>query len=557
MGAQMETRMNQTKSRSLYQLLSAWRAAVAGAGRAQPPAYDGPDVQLTAIVEHTTYVNSGACFVARVRTGSDGHHYIGQAVERGAGLILGQRDPAELAGDLAGVPYLQTEDTAIAEAWLAAAWHGFPSRELLMIGITGTDGKTTTANLLFSILRQAGLKTGMLSTIKAAIGDAEEPLALHVTTPEAPVIQGYLRRMVAAGVTHCILEATSHGLAQARVGAIDFDLAIVTNITHEHLDYHGDYEAYFAAKEKLLWGLGSGEREAESRERAPVKLGVPKTAILNRDDGSYGRLAAIPVGRLLSYGLQQPADVMAEEIRYGRRVTEFTLRLPPPAPLRPVSAGMVGRFNVYNMLAAAAAAHALDLSPEAIAQGLANVSRLEGRMQRIENGQPFQVLVDFAHTPNALEQAIAAGRSLIEPGSDGRVIAIFGSAGKRDVEKRRLMAQIAARDADLTVLTAEDPRTEDLMTILAMMAQGCQSQGGVEGQTFWREPDRGRAIYFALGLARPADVVLICGKGHEQSMCFGTTEYPWDDVHAAAAALEAFLARRPAPDLGLPTFANG
>ena len=552
MGPRMETHMDRSKTRSLHELLSAWRAAVAGTGHPQPPAYDGPDVQLTAIVEHTDYVKSGACFVARVRTGTDGHPYIGRAVKLGARLILGQRDPAELAGDLAGVPYLQAEDTAVAEAWLAAAWFGFPSRELVMIGVTGTDGKTTTANLLYSILNQAGHKAGLLSTIKAVIGDEEEPLALHVTTPEAPVVQRYLRRMVEAGATHCILEATSHGLAQDRVGAIEFDVAVVTNITHEHLDYHGDLEGYFAAKEKLFWGLGARDQGPEIGESG--KKRVVKTAVLNRDDGSYERLAAIPAGRQISYGLSQGADVTAEAIHYGGRSTDLTLRLPAPDPARRISSDLIGRFNLANILAAAAAGYALDITPEDIAAGLAAVNRLEGRMERIDRGQPFLVLVDFAHTPNALEEVIAAGRSLVDPAGDGRVIAIFGSAGRRDVEKRRLMAQISARDADLTVLTAEDPRTEALDDILAMMADGCTSQGAVEGVDFWRVPDRGRAIYFALGLARPADVLLICGKGHEQSMCFGTTEYPWDDVQATEAALEMFLAGRPMVDLGLPTF---
>ncbi|UCG24407.1 MAG: UDP-N-acetylmuramoyl-L-alanyl-D-glutamate--2,6-diaminopimelate ligase [Chloroflexota bacterium] len=553
------TRANQSQTRSLYQLLAAWRSAVFGTDHPKPPPYNGPDVQLSAIVEHTAHVKSGACFVARVRTGTDGHPYIGQAVENGASLILGQRDPVELSVNLDGVPYLRADDTAVAEAWLAAAWYGFPSHDLVMIGVTGTDGKTTTANLLFSILNQAGLNAGLLSTVKAVIGDEEEPLALHVTTPEAPVVQSYLRRMVDAGASYCILEATSHGLAQDRVGAIDFDVAVVTNITHEHLDYHGDFEGYFGAKEKLFRGLGIGNQGSGNGDQgmtagAELKRRLVKTAVLNRDDGSYDRLAAIPAGRHLTYGLAPGSDVTAEAITYGGQSTKLTLRLPSPDPPRPLVSTLVGQFNLYNMLAAAATGHALDMAPEVIAAGLYQANRLNGRMERIDRGQPFLVLVDFAHTPNALEQAIAAGRSLVDPTSDGRVITVFGSAGKRDVEKRRLMAQISARDANLTVLTAEDPRTEALDDILAMMAEGCASQDSVEGVGFWRVPDRGQAIYFALSLARPADVLLICGKGHEQSMCFGATEYPWDDVQATEAALDAFLTGQPMVDLGLPTF---
>jgi UDP-N-acetylmuramoyl-L-alanyl-D-glutamate--2,6-diaminopimelate ligase len=278
----------------------------------------------------------------------------------------------------------------------------------------------------------------------------------------------------------------------------------------------------------------------------------------------------------------------ATEIEYGPYETALILHLAEAEPLS-VRAPLPGAFNVSNMLAASAAALALGVEPEAIRAGLEGVGYLSGRMERIDRGQPFLVVVDFAHTPNALERAIAAARGMVgEQGSRGereqgeeemtndelrmtneersslvtrhsslvtpRVIAVFGSAGKRDVEKRRLMADISARVADLTVLTAEDPRAESLDDILAMMAAAARAAGGVEGETFWRVPDRGRAIHFALTLARPGDVVLICGKGHEQSMCFGTVEYPWDDRLATERALEAFLEGRAMVDLGLPTF---
>lgn len=523
--------------RSIRKLLQDWATAVEGTSHPSPPIYHGPDVELSAIVEHTDYVKPGVCFVARIRTGTDGHPFIGQAIDKGASLILGQYEAKDLEIDLGQVPYLRAEDTAVAEAWLSAAWYGFPSKQLVMIGVTGTDGKSTTVNLIYQILKSAGIKAGMLSTIKAVIGDEEEHLALHVTTPEAPVIQGYLRRMVDKGLSHCVLEATSHGLAQDRVGAIYFDLAVVTNITHEHLDYHGDYEHYLTTKAKLLENLN-------------------KAAVLNKDDISYRRLVNIPVSQRIEYSLKEQADVTASDIVYGPDTTRFNLHLPPSRYRGAIgdsfliSANLVGEFNIYNMLAAAAAAHAVGIEGEAIKEGLESVTNLIGRMQSIDQGQPFQVVVDFAHTPNALQQAVKAVRRM----TNGRIITVFGSAGKRDVEKRLLMAEVSALQADLTVLTAEDPRTESLDDILSMMAEGCRHQGAVEGKTFWRIPDRGRAIYFALGLAEVDDLVLICGKGHEQSMCFGTTEYPWNDIDATRTALDAFLSRRPMPDLGLPTF---
>ncbi len=547
-------------TRSLKQLLTDWETAVSRTTQPRPPIYAGPDIQLTRLTEKTSEVEPGAAFIARVRTGSDGHPYIGKAIERGASMILAQRSPAEMGLTIPDhVVYLQVDDTAVALAWLAAAWEGFPSRRLVVIGITGTDGKSSTANILYNVLRTAGLKVGLLSTIKAVIGGAEEPLALHVTTPEAPVVQHYLRRMVDAGLTHVILETTSHALAQRRVTAVAFDIAAVTNITHEHLDYHGSWEAYFAAKAGLFERLrGYETKRLETGRPGDYQTTRRKTAILNRDDASYNRLQTIPVPRQISYAIHHPAAVRAANITYaaGRTTFDLTLNAPPrPRASILISSPLVGEFNIYNMLAAAAVAHSLGIEQEIIKKGLETVEAIDGRMQRIHCGQPFLTIVDFAHTPNALTKAIAAARAMLNQSSAiGRIITVFGSAGKRDVTKRRLMAEIAARDADLTILTAEDPRTESLDDILAMMADGCRAQGGVESETFWRVPDRSKAIYFALTIAQPDDLVLICGKGHEQSMCFGTIEYPWDDRKAARAALGAFLRGEPAPDLGLPTF---
>jgi UDP-N-acetylmuramoyl-L-alanyl-D-glutamate--2,6-diaminopimelate ligase len=279
--------------------------------------------------------------------------------------------------------------------------------------------------------------------------------------------------------------------------------------------------------------------------------------VLNRDDASYDQLSAIPVPKRLTYSLLEDADVQAYDIAYSVKETRFQLRFdadarPPAGGSIMVSSMLAGEFNVYNMLAAGTTALGLGVLIEAVQEGLEAVQQISGRMERINRGQPFQVIVDFAHTPNALENVIEAARRM----TDGRVITVFGSAGKRDVEKRRFMAAVSARTADLTVLTAEDPRTESLDDILAMMADGCREQGGQERETFWRVSDRGRAIYFALGLAQPNDVVLICGKGHEQSMCFGTTEYPWDDREATKRALDAVLHNRSMSDLGLPTYGS-
>jgi UDP-N-acetylmuramoyl-L-alanyl-D-glutamate--2,6-diaminopimelate ligase len=349
---------------------------------------------------------------------------------------------------------------------------------------------------------------------------------------------------------------TSHGLAQERVGAIDFDVAVVTNITHEHLDYHGSYEAYFAAKQKLFDALLVPPPAVPTHN--PNKAAVRRAAVLNADDGSYAplaaRLAPHPEVTQLTYGFSPGVDVMAGDIDYGPQATTLTVSFSEATnrPPQRLTSPLVGEFNVYNMLAAGAAGLALYASPASVGAGLSALQMLSGRMERIDAGQPFLVVVDFAHTPNALKKAIGAARAMTS--DDGRVIVVFGSAGKRDVDKRRLMAEIAARDADLSVLTAEDPRTELLDDILTVMAVAAEAGGGVEGESFRRVPDRGEAIHWALSQARPGDVVLVCGKGHEQSMCFGVTEYPWDDRAATRAALEAVLAGRPMVDLGLPTY---
>lgn len=546
----MGLRKREKEFKSLHKLLEQWQTAV-NPPFPLPPAYHGPDIQFSKLVENSNDIEPSVGFVARVRPTSDGHPYVQQAIDKGAKLIVTEQSAASLGITVPkDVVYWQVPDTAVALAWLSAAQHGFPSRELTMIGVTGTDGKTSTANILYDILQTAGIKVGLLSTIRAALAGEDEPLALHVTTPEAPVVQRYLRRMVDLGLTHCILESTSIGLDQHRVGAVDFDVAIVTNITHEHLDYHGSYEAYVAAKRQLFEMLTANHWQIPASKAA-----LEKTAVLNRDDSSYQALASVPTPNQRTYGLHQPADAFASHIHYSAAHTLFDLHL-PNTPALPIETKLLGEFNIYNMLAAATAAQALGISPETIQQGLESVNSISGRMERIDCGQPFLTIVDFAHTPDSLVKAIGVARRMLQAGENGRVIAVFGSAGKRDVAKRSMMATAAAKHADLTILTAEDPRTETLADILSTMAAACRQHGGQETQNFWRVQDRGKAIYFALTLAQPQDVVLICGKGHEQSMCFGTIEYPWDDREATRAALAAWQADEPMVDLGLPTFLN-
>ncbi len=499
-----------------------------------PPA-EIPNVSITGLAIDSRRVQPGNLFVAMKGSAADGHDYIEQAIRHGAAAVIGERDLPPRLGE---VPYLQLENPRRALTWLAAAFYDWPARRLTVIGVTGTDGKTTTTNLIYRILLEAGLRAGMISTVHAVIGDEVLDTGFHVTTPDAHDVQAYLARMVAAGLTHVVLETTSHGWSQHRVDACEFDVGVITNITHEHLDEHGSYEKYRAAKARLLESL-------EWRRSKPPGIPSPRLAVLNRDDSSYEFLADLvrhrPTLQQRDYGVQFEARVRAEQVRYAPSGIEFVAVAPEFRVS--VRSPLVGAYNVSNCLAAlTATVYGLGIDPLVAARGIASLTGIPGRMERIDLGQSFTAIVDFAHTPNALKQALLAARQmLLDQTASGRVIVVFGSAGLRDREKRRLMAEVAGELADLTVLTAEDPRTESLEAILEAMAAGIRSRGGREGETFWRIPDRGEAIRFALRLARPGDIVLACGKGHEQSMCFGKTEYPWDDRVAMRAALAELL----------------
>ena len=501
------------------------------------------DVVVEAITCDSRQVRPGSLFVAYRGVAADGHDFLPQALVNGAVAVVAERSVRGLR-----VPLIVVPSGREALAYLSAAWHGFPSRQLTVVGVTGTDGKTTTCNLLHNILTAGGRQVGLVTTVNAVIGERVMDTGLHTTTPGAPDVQRYLAEMVAAGMEAAVLETTSHGLAQHRVAACDFDVAVVTNVTHEHLDIHGSLKAYQQAKVRLFRLLTAGYR----------KPGVPKVAVLNADDDSYHYLHPIPADRHLAYSIEGDADVVATSLRCSASGTRFMVRLHSPRPgsgqapqtvqlpetdfeLRTV---LVGEYNVSNILAAITAALALDVPPEVIQRGVWEFRGVIGRTEPVDEGQDFTAIVDFAHTPNALERVLETARTLTKGSgneSSGRVIAVFGSAGERDMAKRALMGEVGGRLADVTILTAEDPRTEPVEMILAEMARGAEKAGAVEGQSYFRIPDRAEAIQFAVDLARPGDLVITCGKGHEQSMCYGTVETPWDEHEALRTALRRRL----------------
>ena len=482
------------------------------------PVAKGEDIEITGLASDSRQVRPGDLFVALKGLKYDGHQFIPQALARGARALVVEEVAAIPEVDL---PLIVVPNSRQALAHLAAAWHGFPSRRLRLIGVTGTDGKTTTINLIRSILETAGYATGMVTSVSAVIGREELDTGFHTTTPDPLEVQGYLERMVRVGCQYAIVEATSHGLAQYRLEACHFDVAAITNITHEHLDYHKSFQEYQEAKALLFRSLATSFR----------KPGTPKFSVLNLDDPSFDYLKEIPADRQITYGLHHPAEIIAEAITLLPTGTRFTVQT--PAGSFHIQSPLVGEFNVYNLLAAIAVATSQEVSPGAIQEGVSRMPGVPGRMEKIDLGQPFPVIIDFAHTPNALRHALEIARFITR----GRLFVVFGCAGLRDRAKRPMMGEIAGQLADRVIITAEDPRTEDLNAIMEEIARGCKRAGREEGTDFWRIGDRGEAIQFAIDRAEPGDLVIITGKGHEKSMCFGTTEHPWSDHEAVKEAL--------------------
>lgn len=525
------------------------------------PAYqiqNSCDVDITLITSDSRQVIPGALFVAYPGVNVDGARFFPDAIARGAVAIVAEitQPPTHPTT----IPYVTVPNARAALACLSAAWHDYPSRKLRVIGITGTDGKTTTCTLAASILSAAGHKVGTITTVAATIGEQEIDTGFHTTTPDAPEVQRYLAQMVDAGMEYAVIEATSHGLAQHRLDAVEFDIAVVTNVTHEHLDIHGSWENYRDAKALLFRGLAVSYRKPRTA----------KLAVLNADDNARGvfeYLRQIPADEQIIYGttedegrttedLRHPSSVIrqifARDIQHSSRGLRFTV-VTPHGELE-IASPLIGRYNVSNILAAIGVGMARRVPFDAMREGVARVDGVTGRMQ-VMQAEPFTAIVDFAHTPNALRVALETareitrgldassrgtselGRSLSSLRDDASVIVVFGCAGLRDVQKRALMGELAGKLANKIVVTAEDPRTESLDAINAQIAEGLQRAGRREREDYFVVNDRAEAIAFAVKKAHAGDVVIVTGKGHEHSMCFGTTEYPWSDQDALRAAL--------------------
>ncbi len=500
------------------------RTLLAGIPAAQ---VTGPfDPEITSICYDSRAACPGSLFVAIKGFHVDGHAYIGQAIERGAAAVVYQEEGAWLQS-ANGLAMLRVPDSRTALAPIAAAFYGYPARAMRVVGITGTDGKTTTTFLTSVALESGGHTTGLMGTVDFKIAGRQWANDSRQSTPEALEVQAMLREMTVAGCDYAVLESTSHALSARwdRLRCCAFDTAVLTNVTQEHLDYHGSVEQYRRDKARLFEMLGEDSFDLPHKRR--------KIAIVNADDPHHHMfLEAAPANaNRLTYAVYTTADIRARQVRATRDGLQF--RVETPWGVAEPHLKLTGDFNVHNMLAALTIALAEGVPLEVAVGALEQVPGVRGRMERIEQGQPFTVLVDYAHTPGAFEKLL----SIVRPLTEKKLIAVFGSAGERDREKRPLQGQIAARYCDLLVLTDEDPRLEDRDQIIAEIASGAEQAGKREGSGYLRISDRPAAIRAAFAHAVPGDIVLLLGKGHEGSIIYGNTKTPWDEAATARAAL--------------------
>jgi UDP-N-acetylmuramoyl-L-alanyl-D-glutamate--2,6-diaminopimelate ligase len=471
-----------------------------------------PEVEISGLAYSSRSVAPGTLFFCVPGFRADGHDYAPDAVARGAAALVAER-PLGL-----GVPEVVTADVRATMAPVAARFHGDPTARLHVVGITGTNGKTTTTYLVRAILEAAGERTGLLGTVRRIVGGRVEPV--ERTTPEAVDLQATFARMLAAGDTACAMEVSSHALALHRADAIHFAARVFTNLTQDHLDFHPTMEDYFAAK-RLLFERPGG------------------ASVVNVDD-PYGRRLAADLPDAVTYAIEREADYRAVDVGFDAGSSRFRCETPDGAV--DIEMPLPGPFNVYNALAAIAAAHALGVPLETARDALRAAERVPGRFEPVDEGQDFAVIVDYAHTPDSLDNVLRAARAV----AHRRVHVVFGAGGDRDRKKRPLMGEVASAVADRVVVTSDNPRSEDPEAIVEEILAGA-------GSAAEREVDRRRAIELAIAAAGPGDVVVIAGKGHEHGQEFANgRKEPFDDVAVAREALRALRAGAAAPHRSAP-----
>lgn len=465
------------------------------------------DILISKISDDSRKVEENNLFVAISGATIDAHKYIPDVISSGAIAIVGKKNPHKSWIDK--TTYIKVSDSRRALGLLASAWYNFPSKKLKAIGVTGTDGKTTTTNIIYWILNKSKRKTGLVSTVSAKIGRVECVTGLHVTNPEPIQLQKFLSEMVKENCEYAVLEVTSHGLDQERVAGIDFDIAVLTNITHEHIDYHKTYERYLRSKSKLF-------------KKA-------KVAVLNKDDSSYKKI-------------KKGLSPKTKQLPYDSKTLKGDIK-------RVVDERFAEPYNRLNATAAVVVARELGIKDKNIIEAIKTFPGVPGRMDRIKNNRGINIFVDFAHTPNALKNVLQTLKNSKK--KENKLIVVFGCAGERDVGKRVMMGNVSTKIVDISIFTAEDPRYENVNNIIQQMVKGAKKSGAKEflqekykihrfekGHYFVRIPERGEGISFAIQkLAKKGDVVVVCGKGHEKSLAYNGIEHPWSDHEAVRMAL--------------------
>jgi UDP-N-acetylmuramoyl-L-alanyl-D-glutamate--2,6-diaminopimelate ligase len=465
-------------------------------------------IEIRQVACDSRKVQAGTLFFALHGAQADGNAFVRDAIARGAAAIASEENPP--AGLPANVAWIRLREARKALAIAAANFFEHPGAALQMVAVTGTNGKTTTTSLIDSIVKASGAKTGLFGTIAyhTPAGDYPAPN----TTPESVDLQGFLAETRDAGGRYAVLEASSHALSMDRLWGCHFAAAVFTNLTREHMDYHKTFEDYFAAKRRLFAGTGAG---------------APEVAVLNTDD-EYGKRLAGLAKNTVTYGLETAAEITTKKFQLTFSGLSFSAQTPKGRVQ--VSSNLVGRINVYNILAAIGAAQALGLSNEIIEAGIRNLESVSGRFQRIDSGQPFFVVVDYAHTDDALESLIRTAREL---NPKGRIITLFGCGGGKDRTKRPVMGEVAGRLSDLTILSNDNPKMEDPLKIISDIVVGVQKTNG----KYMIEPDREKAIGLAIDQAHEGDIVLLAGKGHEDYQILGDRTLKFDDREQARRAL--------------------
>jgi len=487
------------------------------------------NLDISGIAYNSRKVGPGYLFVAIPGLQHDGHDFIPEVCEKGAIAVVGEKRKESLPDNVpSNLTYIQVKQSRLALAEIANRYYDYPSTKLVLVGITGTNGKTTTSFLLESIFTEWGKKTGVIGTINYRYDGIEEKAP--VTTPESLDLQMLFSRMLECGVSHAIMEVSSHALDLDRVHGCDFNVAVFTNLSQDHLDYHEDLEKYFQCKLKLFC-----EYLARTKSGEPV-------AVVNIDDRYGASIPDEPFYRKITYSVERKADIYPRKWHVGSE--GIRANLTTPKGIFDVQTPLLGRLNLYNMMAAVGTALALGVPISVIQRGLARVKGVSGRLENVPNELGFTVVVDYAHTPDALEKALECVREITE----GKLVVVFGCGGDRDKTKRPLMGRVAARHGDVVIITSDNPRSEDPMEIISDIVNGIESTGSrifssvtelmTCGSGCYIEPDRRRAIELAVNLATSGDLVYIGGKGHEDYQILADRTIHFDDKEEVLRALE-------------------